>query len=121
MFSSSTGTETASVVTTENLVDNSVSYSKEGGLVEISCSAEPDGSATVMVRDHGIGIPPDKLPLIFDDYYRTDEAANHHRMSTGLGLAIVRDVAIAESIEVRVESRPGWGTRFRLTIPAKPE
>jgi two-component system, OmpR family, phosphate regulon sensor histidine kinase PhoR len=105
----------------ENIVNNSVSYSKDDGLVEISCAAGPDDSVVVMIRDHGIGIPPDKLPLIFDDYYRTDEAANHCRMSTGLGLAVVRDVAITESVEVQVESRPGWGTRFWLTMPTKPE
>jgi signal transduction histidine kinase len=109
------------VMLIDNVVTNAVNYSKDGGLVNISCTPGPDDSVVVMVRDHGIGIAAEKLPKIFDDYYRTEEAAKHCRMSTGLGLAIVRDAAIASSVEVRVESAPDWGTRFWLTVPGKPE
>jgi signal transduction histidine kinase len=71
------------------------------------------------VRDHGIGIPSEKLPRIFDDYYRTNEAVQHNRTSTGLGLAIVRHVArsVTTGVEIQVESAPGWGTRVTVTIP----
>ena len=65
----------------------------------------------------GIGIPREKLPRIFDDYYRTEEAVQHNRASTGLGLAIVRQVACEISWPSQVESAPGWGTRFTVTIP----
>ncbi len=70
------------------------------------------------VEDDGIGIVPEKLPRIFDDYYRTDEAVRHNRDSTGLGLAIARHVAAMHGIRVRVESAPGAGTRFTLRFPA---
>jgi two-component system phosphate regulon sensor histidine kinase PhoR len=76
----------------------------------------PYAGAVVTVEDHGIGIPADKLPLIFDEYYRTDEAAQHNKDSSGLGLAIVRHVARSHGIGVRVQSRPGAGTLFTLTF-----
>jgi two-component system phosphate regulon sensor histidine kinase PhoR len=69
------------------------------------------------VRDQGIGIPREKLPRIFDDYYRTEEAAQHNAGSTGLGLAIVRQVAREYRLPVQVESAPGWGTRFTVIFP----
>jgi len=101
----------------DNLVGNAVNYSYDGGVVSVACSDAGDSAATLTICDHGIGIPADKLPHIFDDYYRTREAAQHNKASTGLGLAIVRDVAWAAGMDVRVESGPGWGTRFTVTIP----
>jgi two-component system phosphate regulon sensor histidine kinase PhoR len=100
----------------DNVMSNSVNYSHDGGVVEVSCKVVGD-AAMVRIRDAGIGISAEKLPRIFDDYYRTQEAARHNKASTGLGLAIVRDAARAGNIEVLVESGPGWGTRFTITIP----
>ncbi len=101
----------------DNLVVNAVNYSLEGSEVEVSCRVNEAGEACLTVRDHGIGIPREKLSRIFDDYYRTEEAVAHNRASTGLGLAIVRQVATAARLGVRVESAPGWGTRFTVTFP----
>lgn len=102
----------------DNLVVNAVIYSHDHGVVRIGCHHRDPAGATVTVRDHGIGIPRDKLPRIFDDYYRTNEAVTHNRTSTGLGLAIVRQAARAIGVAVRVESAPGWGTCVTLTFPA---
>jgi signal transduction histidine kinase len=104
----------------DNVLSNAVNYSRDGQHVSVSCRAKPDGGAGVVVRDQGIGIPADKLPRIFDDYFRTNEAAAHNRASTGLGLAIVRQAALAGRIGVRVESAPGQGTVFWLDFPAPP-
>jgi len=103
----------------DNLLVNAVNYSLPGGEVSVVCHPAERDAATVVVRDQGIGIPAEKLPRIFEDYYRTDEAARHNRASTGLGLAIVRDVARKMRVAVQVESAPGWGTRFTLTIPCE--
>jgi len=100
-----------------NLLSNAIHYSHEGGQVHVRCYARPSGEAAAQVADHGIGIPGDKLPHIFDEYYRTDEAARHNRESTGLGLAIVRHVAQTHGLHVRVDSRPGDGTTFTVTFP----
>lgn len=104
----------------DNLVVNAVTYSRDGGEVEITCApgTEPGAGARLTVRDQGIGIPADKLPHIFDDYYRTEEAVAHNRTSTGLGLAIVRQVARAEGATIEVESAPGRGTTFTVLFPA---
>lgn len=104
----------------DNLVVNAVTYSRDGGEVEITCEPgpEPGTAARLTVRDHGLGIPADKLPHIFDDYYRTEEAVAHNRTSTGLGLAIVRQVARAEGATIEVESAPGLGTTFTVSFPA---
>lgn len=100
-----------------NLLANAVTYSHPGGRVRVACAAAPDDSPVVTIEDHGIGIAPEKLPHIFEEYYRTDEAVRHNKESTGLGLAIVQHVAQAHGIRVRVHSTPGVGTRVTLCFP----
>ena len=101
-----------------NVLSNAISYSRDGQHVSVSCRATPGGGAMVVVRDTGIGIPAEKLPRIFDDYFRTNEAVAHNRASTGLGLAIVRQAALAGKIGVQVKSAPAQGTVFSLDFPA---
>jgi len=108
------------VMIIDNILSNAVNYSRDGQRVWVSCRAKPDGGAVVVVRDTGIGILPEKLPRIFDDYFRTTEAAAHNRSSTGLGLAIVRQAALAGRILVHVESAPAHGTVFSLDFPSSP-
>jgi signal transduction histidine kinase len=100
-----------------NVISNAIVYSIEGGIVRVRCGGESTEGPVLTVEDEGIGIPPEKLPRIFDDYYRTEEAVRHNKDSTGLGLAIVRHVALSHGIRVRVESEPGRGTRFTLRFP----
>lgn len=104
----------------DNLLLNAVNYSYANGTVTVTCRPAQPNQAVIMVRDHGIGIPREKLPRIFDDYYRTDEAVQHNRTSTGLGLAIVRQVARTDHVPITVESAPGWGTRFTVALPRHP-
>jgi len=101
----------------ENILSNAVLYSHENGHVKVECRAVRDGGAVVTVEDDGIGIPADKLPHIFDEYYHTDEAVQHNKGSTGLGLAIVRHVAQTHGIKINVESEVGVGTSFLLDFP----
>ncbi len=101
-----------------NVIANAVVYSTEGGTVRVRCGGATADGPVVTVEDEGIGIPAEKLPRIFDDYYRTEEAVRHNRDSTGLGLAIVRHVATSHRIRVRVDSAPGRGTVFTLRFPA---
>ena len=69
----------------DNLLHNAVNYSFDGGKIGVVCRRTSATTACVVVRDYGIGIPADKLPLVFQDYYRTTEATRHNRASTGLG------------------------------------
>jgi two-component system phosphate regulon sensor histidine kinase PhoR len=100
-----------------NIVSNAHIYSHEGGAVTIRLARGADGRAELTIADHGIGIRPEKLPRIFEEYFHTAEAVRHNPMSTGLGLAIVRHVAEAHRIEVAVESEPDRGTTFVFRFP----
>ncbi len=100
-----------------NLVANAITYSHEGGKVEVSAGLDR-GSAWLRVVDHGIGIREDALPHIFEEYYRSSEAARYNKLSTGLGLAIVKEIARAYSLVLRVESESGKGSTFEVMMPA---
>ena len=101
-----------------NLLSNALLYSHEGGSVRIGSSVEQDG-VRVFVEDHGIGIREDALPHIFEEFYRTKEAAKFNRMSSGIGLAIVREIAMQEGLRIRVTSEEGVGTTFEVVFPAQ--
>jgi two-component system phosphate regulon sensor histidine kinase PhoR len=102
----------------ENLVDNAVKYTPGGGHVEVTTSAAPDGSARVEVADDGPGIAPEHQARVFERFYRVDKARSRELGGTGLGLSIVRHLAESVGARVSVESEPGRGSRFSLTLPA---
>jgi two-component system phosphate regulon sensor histidine kinase PhoR len=104
----------------ENLVDNAVKYTPQGGRVEVACSAGPDGSARIDVVDDGPGIAAEHQPRIFERFYRVDKARSRELGGTGLGLSIVRHLAESMGASVRVESEPGRGARFSVTLPGRP-
>ena len=99
-----------------NVIANAISYSKEGGLVTVSLRRN-DKEISLIVQDAGIGITAEALPRIFDEYYRTKEAAQHNPNSTGLGLAIVKEIAQKEGLTITVTSEVGQGTTFSMAIP----
>ncbi len=100
-----------------NVLSNAVAYSHENGQVRVTCQAGNNCRPVVTIEDQGIGIEPEKLPLIFDEYYRTTEGARYNKESSGLGLAIVRHIAQTHGLGLRVQSRLGKGTKFEVTLP----
>jgi signal transduction histidine kinase len=104
-----------------NLLANAVIYSRRGDEVHVSCRPGPNSEPIVTISDHGIGIPAEKLPRIFEEHYRTKEAVQHNKESSGLGLSIVKQVALMYKIRIRVESRSDAGTKFELRFPAAEE
>ncbi len=101
-----------------NLLSNAVRYSHRNGQVHISCYRGPNSEPIVTIADNGIGISANKLPRIFEEHYRTKESVQHNKESSGLGLAIVKHIAELYRIRIRVESCPGFGTKFELKFPA---
>jgi len=99
-----------------NLVDNAIKYSDTGDHVEIRAH-RTDGHLEVLVRDHGCGIDATHLPRLFERFYRIDKARSRKLGGTGLGLAIVKHIAQAHGGSATVESSPGRGTTFRLSLP----
>jgi len=98
-----------------NLLSNAVKYSPEGGQVvlEVSCSPQ---ELSFAVRDGGIGLPAEEIPRLFETFYRASNAS--HIPGTGLGLAIVKRSVELHGGSVSVESEPGRGSCFRVTVPA---
>jgi two-component system sensor histidine kinase SenX3 len=99
-----------------NLVENAVKYSESGSRVSVRVVNDLDG-VVFEVEDTGIGIPPDAVDRIFERFYRVDRARSRDTGGTGLGLSIVRNIASSHGGDVRVESREGEGSTFRLRIP----
>ncbi len=97
----------------DNLVDNAIKYTPNGGRITVRWGAP----AWVEVEDTGIGIAAADLPRIFERFYRADKARVRDAGGTGLGLAIVKHLVQAMRGTVRVASRPGKGTTFRVTLP----
>jgi signal transduction histidine kinase len=99
-----------------NLLSNAVKFTDSGGRVEMSCDAD-DEQVRLRVADTGIGIPADKLHVIFDPFVqvRGDLARRHE--GTGLGLAISRDLARGMGGDLLVQSTPREGSTFTLVLP----
>jgi len=100
----------------QNLVDNAVKYSDEGGSVVVR-TEESDEGVAIAVIDHGIGIPARDLERIFERFYRVDHGRSRATGGTGLGLAIVRHVAANHGGTVTVSSREGEGSTFTIRLP----
>jgi signal transduction histidine kinase len=98
------------------LLDNAVKYTPHGGSVEVTVE-EHDGGVALAVSDTGVGIPEDKLPLIFERFYRADAARAEE--GVGLGLSIARQIAEAHGGTIQARSRPGVGSTFVLLLPRK--
>ena len=98
-----------------NLLDNAIKYSPEGGQIEVAVAGCDDGFARVSVRDHGIGIPPEKRSEIFDRFFRAH--ADDHRSGLGLGLYISRQIVALHGGEIEAEFPADGGTRFIVKLP----
>jgi two-component system phosphate regulon sensor histidine kinase PhoR len=100
----------------DNLLDNAVKYTPEGGRVTLAVTSEGK-EAHLEVRDTGIGIEPVHRERIFERFYRVDKGRSRELGGTGLGLSIVKHVVLAHGGEIRVESMPGKGSSFQVTLP----
>ncbi|HUW64554.1 MAG TPA: ATP-binding protein [Spirochaetia bacterium] len=102
-----------------NLADNAIKATPPGGQVTLT-AREIDGGRYVetTVVDTGPGITPEDLPLIWERFYKGDKSRSRSGVGTGLGLAIVRAIVEAHGGRVAVESKPGQGAIFRVTLPA---
>lgn len=98
-----------------NLINNAINYSGEDKAVEVALTDEGD-SWKISVTDHGSGIPKEKLPLIWDRYYK---ASDYHRRAvsgTGLGLSIVKNALILHDADFGVSSTVGKGSTFWFSL-----
>jgi signal transduction histidine kinase len=107
-----------------NLLSNAVKFSPNGGPVAINVThvpqvASPIGvdSVRIDVSDQGIGIPPDDLQRIFEEFYQTELGRRSRRGGTGLGLSLTRNFVELHHGRIDVQSTPGSGSTFTLVLP----
>ncbi|XXD93372.1 response regulator [Pseudomonas sp. Z3-8] len=100
-----------------NLVSNAIKFTPGGGTVHLAVKPIEGERFELAVQDSGIGIEPDKLPLLFQRFSQIDNSATRHYSGTGIGLALVKDLAELMGGEVGVNSEPGRGSRFFVRLP----
>jgi signal transduction histidine kinase len=100
----------------DNLVANAVKFTPEGGTVRLVARREGD-AAVVEVADDGPGIPPAEQPDLFNRFYRGSSAIEKAIPGSGLGLAISKVIAEAHGGTIQIDSTPGTGSSFLLTLP----
>lgn len=101
-----------------NLLDNAVKYTPQGGEISVAL-ARQNGSALIVVRDTGIGIPQGDQLHIFDRFYRVDKARSRALGGAGLGLSIVSWIVAAHGGKIDVDSTAGRGSKFTVELPLK--
>ena len=101
-----------------NLVDNAIKYTPDGGEVQVEAHQEED-QIVLRVVDSGVGIAPADQPYVFDKFYRADAVADSHR-GTGLGLSIVKSVIERHKGRIWVESELDKGSTFTIVLPIIP-
>ncbi len=99
-----------------NLLDNAIKYSETGSTVWVE-GAEDDDAFHIRVRDEGTGIAAEHLERIFERFYRVDKARSRQLGGTGLGLAIAKHIVQTHGGRISVESRPGEGSVFTISLP----
>jgi two-component system phosphate regulon sensor histidine kinase PhoR len=100
----------------DNLLDNAIKYTDMAGTILISIRSE-NRDVVLTVKDSGIGISPQLQQRIFERFYRVDKARSRELGGTGLGLSIVKNIAEQHGGSVSVESQPGLGSTFCVTLP----
>jgi heavy metal sensor kinase len=101
-----------------NLLDNAIRFTPARGSVILRTS-EDDTYALLEVIDTGVGIPKASLPLVFDRFYRADEARSRDDGGAGLGLSIVKSICSMHGADIEVSSQLGEGSCFRVRFPRR--
>jgi signal transduction histidine kinase len=103
-----------------NLLTNAAKYTPPGGRIVVGCDADA-GWITIRVRDNGLGISPDFLPILFEPFVQKPESRGLSEGGLGLGLAIVREIVTAHGGTVTCHSEgEGCGSEFVMRLPAAP-
>ena len=100
------------------LLGNAIKFTPRGGRIQVRVERADEG-VHIRVADDGVGITPEFLPHVFEDFRQADASKTRAHGGLGLGLAIVRHLVELHGGEVQAESRgPGRGAVFTVTLPA---
>ena len=100
----------------DNLLDNAIKYTPEGGEIRVKLGREED-QVVLSVEDTGIGISPQFQQRVFERFYRVDKARSLSLGGTGLGLSIVKNIAEKHGGSVGLKSQLGTGSKFTVKLP----
>ena len=109
----------------DNLLENAVKYTPEGGLISVTVTvskdgvvgAQPGGTVEITVRDTGVGIPAEHVGRVFDRFHRVDTRLTREVDGLGLGLAMCKRIAELHGGSIWAESAPNEGSAFHLSLP----
>jgi signal transduction histidine kinase len=102
-----------------NLVGNALKYSPNGGEVRIKATRDGQG-VRISIKDQGLGIPPEQLPKMFQQFSRVESPGHHGIKGTGLGLWLTKHMVEGHKGRIWVESDYGHGSNFLIWIPSDP-
>ena len=102
----------------QNLIDNALKYARPATTVRVTARPVGDDQVAVAVSDEGDGIPAAHLPRLTERFYRVDNARSRQLGGTGLGLAIVKHVVNRHRGRLDIQSLPGKGSVFTVTLPS---
>ena len=100
-----------------NLVGNAIKFTEKGGKVDVSFRTANEAAWQIVVRDTGMGIPPERLADIFEPFRRASDYAIRKHQGIGLGLSIVKRIVQLSGGDISVESMVGSGSTFTVNLP----
>lgn len=101
-----------------NLLSNSIKFTSSGGSIFVNI-LDGDEYITISIEDTGIGIPKDKLNVIFDRFRQVDKSFTRNCEGSGIGLSLVKSLVEIQGGTISVESKYGYGTKFFIKLPVK--
>jgi signal transduction histidine kinase len=113
------GDEIRLLLAFNNLFDNAIKFSKDGGQVRVLVAERLEGGAVITIEDQGIGIDPEYHERIFEAFFQIEAAMTRHYGGLGLGLAIVKGMVELHEGTVEVKSQLGQGARFIVNLPGR--
>ena len=102
-----------------NLISNAIKFTPDGGVIEVGAREHDAAHVCVFVRDTGVGIPPEELRRIFDDFYQVDIERDVSLGGSGIGLALSKRLVELQGGRIGVESALGKGSTFWFTVPCE--
>lgn len=101
-----------------NLLSNAIKYTHDNGNIEVSLKSDTN-NVSISVKDSGLGIPQDKLDIIFDRFGQANNLLTRRCEGSGIGLSLVKAIVEMHGGKIKVYSEVGKGTEFIFNIPIK--
>lgn len=98
-----------------NLLSNSIKFTEKGGNIKVSINVKED-KVKIKVSDTGVGIPKDKIEVIFNNFEQVDRTLSRGAEGSGIGLSLVKKLACIHKAEINVDSKLGQGSQFEITL-----